>query len=80
MNPRPISAANGFLILIAAIVFAVLAQMAFERQNDRKVSPEVQKVVDAKLNDTLPETVPDSMRESAAGKEYDSIVKRRVAE
>ena len=77
MNPRPISAAKGFLVLITAIVFAALAQIAFERQNARKVSPEVQKAVDAKLNDTLSETVPDSMRESAAGKEYDSIVKGR---
>jgi hypothetical protein len=80
MNPRPISAAKGFLVLITAIVFAVLAQMAFERQNARRISPEVQKAVDAKLSDTLPETVPDSMRNSPAGRAYDSAVKGRVAE
>jgi hypothetical protein len=80
MKPQPLSRTKSVLLILLAVVVCTLAQTCFERQYDQRVSPEVQKAVDAKLNDTLIETVPDSMRNCPLGRAYDSAVKRRVAE
>jgi hypothetical protein len=85
-NNRPTgSGARAWTIVIAAMIIATLANLIFDNERHSAVSPEVQKAVDAKLNDTLwsdtagmERIALDSMRESAAGKEYDSIVKGRV--
>ena len=47
MNPKPISAAKGFAILLAAILVAMLAQVFFEHEAH-------QRTVEQRLNDTIP--------------------------